>query len=48
MDECIHGMNPDWCANCKKLMTPEEEAEFLERQANLNFDKMLKRWENSD
>ena len=25
-EECIHGMNPAWCANCKGLKTPEEEA----------------------
>lgn len=36
-DECIHGMNPEWCANCKKLKSPEEEAE----QEESDFDKWL-------
>lgn len=27
MSECVHEMNPDWCAFCKKLKTAEEEAQ---------------------
>jgi len=43
-DECIHGMNPDWCANCKNLKTAEEEAELEEK----SFDNLLKRWSNNE
>jgi hypothetical protein len=24
-DECLHGMNPHWCAICLKLDEPEED-----------------------
>lgn len=43
-DECIHGMNPEWCANCKKLKTAEEEA----AEEDNNFEAMIKRWSNND
>lgn len=29
--ECKHGMNPNWCATCKGLKTPEEEQEELDK-----------------
>lgn len=25
MDECIHGMNPEWCAQCLNHKSPEEQ-----------------------
>jgi hypothetical protein len=28
--ECKHGMNPEWCAECKGLKTPEEEQRELD------------------
>lgn len=31
-EECKHGMNPQWCAECLQLKTPEEEQELLENQ----------------
>ncbi len=39
-EECKHGMNPEWCANCKGLKTPEEE----EQESDNALDKMLERW----
>jgi len=30
-DECKHGMNPEWCAECKGLKTPEQEQELLDQ-----------------
>jgi hypothetical protein len=38
--ECIHGMVPEWCANCKGLKTPEEE----EKEIDSSLDRMLNRW----
>lgn len=29
MDDCIHGMNPEWCAICLKQKLPEEEPDPL-------------------
>lgn len=42
--ECIHGMNPEWCANCKRLKTAEEEA--LEEEKAYN--DMLRRWNDGE
>jgi len=36
MEECIHGMNPEWCANCKGLKTPEEELKEEEKEWELH------------
>lgn len=30
--ECKHGMNPEWCANCKGLKTPEKEEGEIDAQ----------------
>lgn len=30
--ECKHGMNPQWCAECLDIKTPEEEQELLDQQ----------------
>jgi hypothetical protein len=32
-DECVHGMNPDWCAPCLGQVDPKEE----ERQDDAKF-----------
>lgn len=40
MEECVHGMNPEWCANCKGLKTPEEE----EADTDSALDTMLEGW----
>lgn len=30
-NECVHGMNPEWCAICLNIKTPEEEQEEIDR-----------------
>lgn len=39
-NECKHGMNPDWCADCKGLLTPEEE----EKEINKDILNLGERW----
>ena len=39
MDECVHGMIPEWCANCKGLKTPEEE----EKESDQDIDILIER-----
>ncbi len=40
-EECTHGMNPEWCANCKGLKTPEEEETAID-EAVEEFAKRLR------
>ena len=42
MDECKHGMIPEWYAMCKNLKTPEEEANEYEQNELDNFYRSLR------
>jgi len=35
LPECVHGMVPAWCAECRKISSPEEE-ELQEKVEFLN------------
>lgn len=39
IEECKHGMHPDWCANCQEMLTPEEE----EQREYAELDDLVER-----
>lgn len=46
-DECKHGMNSEWCADCLGHLSAEEEEDREEENAVRHWANIVHRWGES-